>query len=1427
MFAPPEDLTPLPPDSPSILGRIGQRAANVPSDIYNDLTKLLFNANVLRDPGQTEAPLVATPYDIPEAKTTGEGVVDIGVNLAESLPFFLSGEGAGEGVAKLAGSGPLLTRMLRVAGGFGVQGLTDSPEHAVTESALGAGFGAAEHLPGPMKYIAAGAVGLGTALDTMVHGGSNTQATISGVTQGLLPLITGRLSRMKPAVADKENLPQLLLGYRNQSQRSLPDVARAEPIPATSGPYAYGGELPESTTRARPIYGTERTSTAYDKRSVIEADFTDVPREPVTPLLEDAKVATLQSETAAAPTEVPTKTSGRLLLRSVLSPENEAMAQKAADKLGLEFKGFWPGTNHVEFKFPEGTDHPASGGNLTLKPNGTYADLKNKVAEKTKLFEEGNRKRDELAASKKVATSQLKEAGPEPGSAASQSSSSPETPLPHVEQTQLPQGLEVGNKAIASVEGEAITGTIHPTVEPGTVRFVEKDGTAHDLSASKIRRAGQVTLPSRGPSVENVGGMSEVEQAIKGEGPKMKLPGGGSMRRSNFGEHGSISPEALGFMARYIVAPIAGGAIGYAEDEQHRPGSAVVGAVIGGLAGHMGGKIFRMLAAGHPEVGAAKGADRLSKLKIAIGDDIKDAAKAVTGNEAMARKAASRWGWASEYDKLARWVNKNARIDINITRMRDKAYGVTEDLSRAIGDSVKALSRTTGIDAHFPDISNYFEGRISFATLQSKVPKEIASLAATAVQSRTALQNIISDSLGDSKLATAIKKSVGSYMTTTYKIFHDAKYMPNDDQIESAARSLEKMFPGETLETRIDHIHEYLHEVKANRALFSGSFAGAKGETLGTILTRFEGDLTPEFRDMLGIYTNPLERMGFTAIKLVNGGRSGEFFNEVARGTKDNGLKFAMTAEERQTIIATLQHESLYGYDPAVRDAAKIKLDEVKSYVYNPSGASNGRLSGKWMDVKTRDQLANYDAATRLFRSPIARAMAEATNLIKYGKIILSPLQFTRQVIQLPILGLIARTNPIEWAKAYKLLNDESVAGKAEYSRLRRLGILSGDPVGGMLRRDMRAMLDGTMDALLNDRLKEGLHKWEEIWRTPDLITRVSAFKKKEAEFLAQGLDAELAANKAIDYTNRYTMNYGAVPPIVAKGRQLPFINQYLSWTYETLRITKNLVEDARKGDVYAIGTLSTIALTPFVIQNMSESLLSKEDKAEWDKVKNLGPAYNRHNFRFVQERLPNGDFRYVDFTPLVIHDQLMRMVRGIMAGDVQAANAANPVFGWENTPLLNVASILVTGRNRYTGDKLFSAADYADTIRKEIAPTLLGTELDRIRAALTPNEEGGLGTMNLRTGQVNSIGDILQTYVTSMRPYTVRPGFVRQQAVADARDQIRSQQIVLRRTMASNASGDVKANAKKNFDAALKEILLSFKDKLGANDIQPTSVTQ
>jgi hypothetical protein len=1413
MIPPPEDLSPVPQDPPSILGRIGQRAANAPSDILNDLMRLSYNVG-FKDPDQTEAPQVPIPYDVPQAQTTGESLVDIGANLAESLPLFASGEGIGSGVARLAKAGPVAAKMLRYASGFGIQGLSESPEHGAIESALGAGYGAAEALPGPLRYLAALGVGAGTYANLKGEGASDRQAGIMGIVQSILPLITHRpikqaITREVPpmeGIGDTHGPFQpgygFNIGLTERSDLALesqptgtPPVGSLirEPIysegeanriatlqqrpPAPLLRLASDEELPfvkpngesqlPASTRVQatteqpllPLGGPNgslirdpiMTMAEMRRGRDVQPPEGSLIREPAITMGEARAVIAARTpvegkvipfEEPAAPTAPEPKPSNRLLLSSVLSHEDTTLAEKAAKKLGLEFKGVQDNAGRYPNQLYFNLTTPGRETTISLESGKTYKDLKNQVLAKNREYdakETAAAVRDSEAV-KKVATLQQESIGASPETAAATSPpSSLETAL--VPESQLPHGLKYGDKALIYEGGEKIVATLQPGVEAvKPIRAIGPKGEVFDRLPSEIKPLG-FSVKQTKADIESVGGLQDLEKlGTEQQQGSMKM-GGGKMKLSNFGEHGFLTPEAQSLLVRYGVMPAVGGAVGYAEDDQHRASSAIIGAVIGGSAGYMGGKILKLITAHHPPIKPGSGT-RIAAMKKLAGEDTFSFVKAVAGNEEMAIKAAREWNLSSAYDKLAHWVRQNVGTVPYAVRMIGKAYGVAEDLAQNMNDALKGLKNINLSESQRNSINQYFLGQINHASLETSVSKEAAALAANAIKARTELQNIVLDGLGAGKLSTAIQNSIGKYLTTTYRIFHEPTYKPTSTQIEAAARSLEKIYPGETLERRIDYINEYLNEIGTNRKLYG---LGSRGETLKGILSR-QKDLTPEFKDMLGQYDNPIERMAFTGMKLVNGARSAEFFNEVARGVKENGLRFAYSAEERQAAIATLQHESQYNFTPEARAAAKAKLDEVQGYVLNPSGASNGRLSGKYLDLGVRDQLANYDASHRMFRTQFTRTLADITNIIKYNKVVASPLQLVRQVVQLPILGMLARTNPGDWLRANSTLwNTKTAEGLKEISRLRRMGVIGGDQVGGMLRRDMEAMMNGSLGAKLNAKFKEGMHKWEEIWRTPDLIVRVSAFQRKEAELLAKGVAPDLAANQAIDHMNRYTMNYGAVPPIVAKGRQLPFINQFLSWTYETLRITKNYVEDAKKGDPYAIGVLATVATAPFLIQSMSEAALSPEDRKAWDRVKDSGPTYNRYNFKFVSGRLPSGEFRYHDFTPLVIHDQLMRMIRSMMAGDTAGVMSSNPVAGWEDTPMLNVAATLVTGRNRYSGDKLNNAADYANSVWKEVAPTILSTEVERLVKAITPNDQGGIGTIDARTGQVNSLSDMVQ----------------------------------------------------------------------------------
>jgi hypothetical protein len=541
---------------------------------------------------------------------------------------------------------------------------------------------------------------------------------------------------------------------------------------------------------------------------------------------------------------------------------------------------------------------------------------------------------------RKVATLQQKPAGPEPGSAkASQSLSSLESKPTNVPQEDLPHGLAVGDKAIGHIpdfdnldKDVPTIGTIRPTVEPGTVRFEDSSGDVYDLHPSKISGV-SVDQPD-GP-IKSVGGMSDVEKATyKDSAEDIALPGGGTKKRSTFGrggidrpsEQANLTHEAMFAMARYIVAPALGGAIGAATGNKDDAWSrAVIGAIIGGAAGALGGKAFKALLE-NPSKAAKAATTKFEAFKA----EAKTVAKVAAASEKLAAEAASDWPGAGALDKMARWMNKNFATNMVMAKLLDRAHGKVEYLAQMMSLAVDGLKNHKDIKNPkiLDALDRYFRGdsTMSFATLQRVVPREIADLAALADKTRTNLQDILVKGLAGTRLGNQIQNSIGEYLTTTYKIFHDPKYNPTDTQISDAVKSMSQMF--ESYDVGMKEIREYIHEIKTNRRMF-GMIGGGKGEALGSILSRTETGLTKEFKQMLGIYENPVERIAFTGMKLVNGAKSAEFFNEVAGARKANGLKYSYTRAEWDRTVATLQQQA--GHDPV----AAAKLKELQSYVYN------------------------------------------------------------------------------------------------------------------------------------------------------------------------------------------------------------------------------------------------------------------------------------------------------------------------------------------------------------------------------------------------------------------------------------------------------------------------------------------------------------
>lgn len=689
------------------------------------------------------------------------------------------------------------------------------------------------------------------------------------------------------------------------------------------------------------------------------------------------------------------------------------------------------------------------------------------------------------------------------------------------------------------------------------------------------------------------------------------------------------------------------------------------------------------------------------------------------------------------------------------------------------------------------------------------------------------LQTHFAAGLPDGTFKQKILKSLkdGDYLTRQYRIFHDKKYQPTQTQIESVALKYSADSGGAiSIDTARQIIENYIHEIKTAGADFRGSVTDV-GKKLDSYLWQRRDNLDKTFRDMLGEYHDPREKVLGTIQHLYTSAITGKLIDTVT-GLKDaTGLNFAYGMEEHSRAVEALQSAIRHGSPPPGKTIATLQkeLDTLKAYVPLESNLRHGKLSGKMVSRFVRDQLATFDSPWGLLDGTIMRTMAKFHNAVKIARAPLNPITVVRNIFAMPILTALGGANPLtDIPRAWRAIR----GGGAEVREMLENGILNVDAIRGEMLRDVDAVRMLDVDDTITGMVKRGVNKALEFYRWPDMLVRGATYLRAKAKFSKElGLPdthADVIA-KARDWTNRYTVNYANVAPIVKTLRQIPFTNLFISYTAEIVRITKNLVQDAFKHPdsgqrVRAASLLGGLAATPFVAEKFSESQLSEKDRIEWKKARSLMPDYQRTKHLIVMGREKDGRFRYIDMTPLVQIDAFTQMGRALATGDMKAAAAVNPIVSWENTPAINIVAEQITGEDLRSGRPLDkNIITRAKAVIDDIVPPILpgGYEFRRWSEALSSTDQGELGTTNARTGRRTTPGEIVGSYLTGMRIGTVDANKLHQFAIADAKRQLANEAAYLRDVVQTNSTSGVKQKAIARYQQAQKDILLELTQKL------------
>lgn len=745
------------------------------------------------------------------------------------------------------------------------------------------------------------------------------------------------------------------------------------------------------------------------------------------------------------------------------------------------------------------------------------------------------------------------------------------------------------------------------------------------------------------------------------------------------------------------------------------------------------------------------------------------------------------------------------------------------------------------------------------ASASSPVEREWARMPIHARESINALQDIVISALPqNSKQLNKLLGTLDQYQTRTFAIHSDPNFRPTEqvilDRMAEIGKNAEDNYlskiltvdkpkagytmvrPGVFIEEAAvkgfkDASHPTLLRQDVERELMNQKrdkelFKSPTGSSdMDASVMERRRLLTPAQRRLYGEHVNATEEIVHTINRMSPIAKAAEMINHLVDVKTKSGLKMAYDDAEFIAQQTALENQ-LRSTDPALVREAQLKLRELKNYIATKDDPRIGVFENKRISRFAYDQLKDHRSPWGIFENPVGHSLTTINNWVKQANTVYSPVTQVRQIWTTPVLLAAGRAgDPGALRTAFEVLTKKNHPRRSE---LTRLGLLSADQVHGELNHTFDQLINGESDGAILKAIKKAHKKVGNIYAGPDQFVKLSTYLSAEKRFTKwrdqgkdgfAGLSDLQIKDEALKFTDRRTMDYGNVPQAVKIARQLPFVNMYVSFTYEIARIMKNMVEDAFKGDMHAASVVGGIIGLPFIVQQMAESNLTPEQKKQWDKANRLSPDYSRTRFKAPTGQVDaQGNIKYRDFTPLNVIDNYEQMARALARGDMESFMAVNPWVGWENTPIFNIFTEQISGRSLRTKQEFRSWNDRLQTVAQEILPGVtpgIGYEAQRS----TPVSLGGmLGTTNTRTGRSESVEGLLTRWLTGVNTTTVNPATTHRSAWMELQEDIRAEQAYFNRINSTQGiPEDRKARIRKNTEESIKVLLNDFANRVGA----------
>lgn len=1377
-------------DRPGFVDRLGIGSANLATSIPNSIIGGATGLLNMATGGHTVEPVnIPEIFHAPQAKTLGEVGTDIIPGVASAIASIgVPQLAATRGLAAL-GAAPRLAGIGGAIAGGTWFGAGASPEEAGVQGALGGLQRATDFLPRAARIPLAAVVGVGAGLDAYNQGAPASTAVGIGAANTALAFLPGQ-ERISPEILSGRVPPHPDVIVPDDVYPPERRWRKAKPIKSDT----TIEEIPQTIT---PVHNDFDDNLPIDRRLY---DLQLSEEASVTPFtMKDGAIVPTYESKALLPEHAVQEPSAAEAALATLQREDTPVIRSAAEANNAKYDAFDPLTDQHQ---------------LTLQDNGTTVYVpKNATAEDVASLLA--KKREEYTAPSAIKSDSpedidayLRSVGVEPVATPKKSRAKPLNVEAYTEGNNLRVVPEEGKPGVTVFE------TLQDVVpKGGKLKFEVPEGTSH-AEANKLYKQKKkelvATLQQQVPPTESRVPFQDVPSAdisdvelnrmgldVSSHANISAKPAVARLRKLTGGEHAGTYMDVLA----KGLAPVAGGLTGFALDDENRMRGLLLGFMAGGLGQHFGGKAIKAI---------------LNMDYGNIGKEFSD----------VAAQAAFR-GRGDTLSKAARFIEHHFGSNVVVNRALSKAQGKASYAADAWDKSLKYLTKKwESMPQNIRDALDDYAtvdpvtAPAAFARLQSLVTDpETLSAALLERHTRQNSQVLFAEGLDPNHpMYSKIMDTLGTYQKTAYKIHTHPSYIPTAQSVDDTITELRGIAPSLTDDMAREAVHHYLHDIYVERGMkgIAGRFnAPAKGaESLADVLRKKNPELMgrPAFRAMMGEITEPLQVRAATAMKLIPAIRSGQFFSEMATATTARGNKFALSPEEWDASLTNLRAQ--IAANPPHIATLQSQLRELENYIRTADDGQLGKLAGKYIHRQVVDRLPSMDGLFAGNSGPMVNSMIALNNHVKQAKVGANPLSWLRAGFGIPFFMAVSRAGgPMNWAGAGR----EMFKRGRLWKEMMEQGILSGGYGTGEARKDLGIILDPSITedgvSFLWNKL---VHTGAKAMDFADNITRAASYIHNKARFRDDmpNLNEQQLRDAATDWVNDYTMNYSTASKGVRAARQMPFVNQFITYSTEIGRITKNLVRDViqnRNGNRwYALAALAGIPAIFEGAQLIGEGQLSPEDRAEWKKIKPLLPEYKRHGFLVPTRKKEDGSFEFYNISPLFIADDIARMVKSIASGDLDAVMANNPLIGWDNTPAITVTAAIY-GKDMRTGRDLNTTAEKFDAIRKEVLPPLFGGyEMDKFVKALTPNAEGTLGITNEKTGQTFKVSDLLATYYTGIRKENVKLPILVEKAYNVAQARVRAIEGELRSTMMTNATPQDKEH---QLDIAKKKIMAIEED--------------